>query len=400
MSNSRLFVANWFKKAGKSARDATKDPKLFSTLYLDYLDILQNLKFKSTESKVRPLTAAILEHAYNEYVSFRLKEDLSKALVNFICEQENMEKLHQWIKALTGKVDPKDVCVIAHWLWMVKRKAYGMTVKHHIMPVLYGSQGTGKSVALENLINPIEEYRLSIRMDQLADERVFEGLAHHFIVVFDELQGVERTDMNALKKQITTTYNSYRKLHTHALVNVPMRCSFIGASNKAINESFTDSTGMRRFWEVACSEQIDWDVITSLDYTALWQGINEKLESGYLTGPMLQEVSTAQLELVNKEDVDEFIVETALKSKDATLFKEICHEELYETYTSWTGRVGARFRLSSSVFGKKLKKRLPNRTVKNAHGVEKRIYAINTNSEVMPSSRTEKLLKESSDGQH
>lgn len=380
--NPRQFVSGWFAKNNKTARDATRNPGMFSSLCLDYQQFYAIFRSRNPDVKTKPLPESMLLHAYNEFLYASLEQTTLQAMVPFECKVENLDLLQKWMTAVTGDSSPKHLAVMAHWVWMVKRRGFGLSVKHQVMPIIFGPQGGGKTVALEHLIRPLEEYRLAIAMHQLADSRVYEGFANHFVVVFDELQGIERTDMNALKKQITTNYNSYRKLHTHSVLSIPMRCSFIGATNKPVAESFNDSTGMRRFWEIVALPKLDWETISSLDYEELWRGINEKNENGYLTGEMLEAVAAEQQALVNKDDLEEFIEQSALATNESEP-AEISAEALYEAYVHWTGRNGITNRLNSIWFGRKMSRRLKNHTKKNKFGIAKRTYFVNSLSFIL-----------------
>lgn len=392
VTDPRAFVRYWFNSNTKTARAALREPSLLDSIRLDYEPLFYKVKSLNMDRKLNKIGPKLIEYAFNEYVQAQLKEEMNKALRPLACVQENLEHIKNWVVAVTGNSNPNDVAVMAHWVWLIKRNGFALPVKHQIMPVLYGPQGGGKTVALEKLISPVSGYRLTIGMNQLSDERVFEGMANNYVVLFDELQGVERADMNALKKQITTTHNSYRKLYSHSVLQAPMKCSFIGATNRPINESFNDSTGMRRFWQINALLKLNWDLIGEIDYTALYKGIDENKEEGYMTGEQLQDVHKSQQNYVNKDHVEEFVSDNALRpdSENVTL---ICQEELYTAYSLWSGRVGIQRRLDLSWFSRKLIGRLAHRFVKNSKGHERRVYEINSNADIVPGTGTDRLLK-------
>ncbi len=381
--DAREFTKFWFKSNNKTALEVRKNPVSFSSFCLDYGEFFHKVRMNSGDFRARPLQESALKHAFVEYINATAEADVLSAFDGLLCKAENLAPLIAWVTGVTGTADQKDVAIMAHWLWQVKRRGTGQSVKHQIMPVLYGLQGGGKTVALEKLIAPISNYRLTISMSQLGDERVFEGLSRNYVTLFDELQGIERTDMNSLKKQITNNSNSYRKLYTHEMTNIPMRCSFIGATNKPVAESLNDSTGMRRFWELATLPKLDWAMISSIDYTALWQGIDENKEDGYLIGETLQSVLKHQQALVNKDDLDEFIsqhdIQAAETSSDVIT---VLNCDLYDAYVFWAGRVGITSRLNAIWFGRKLSKRLPYEMAKSKDGVAQRAYKINLHNKL------------------
>jgi len=355
--NAREYVQYWAYIYHYTARNLSKGGNVLAKLRLDYIDFFKMVALDALPNKIKKVSDRSLEDALCEFIELGLEKELKEALTSYKCSKENLNPLLTWIKAVTGKTDEKDMAVIAHWMWLVKRKALNMPVKHQIMPVLFGPQGGGKTVAIEKLIYPLETFRLAISMHQLSDERTYDGLANNFIVVFDELQGVERTDMNALKKQITTNYNTYRKLHTHIVVSVPMRCSFIGATNRPISESFNDSTGMRRFWELVTLDKLDWEAIGSIDYKELWIGIDENNNEGYLKGDRLLEVHQEQHKHVNKEQIDEFLEDVYLRPESSESTVEVCLEDLFPSYIHWTAKMGINKKMTKDYLKKRLIKR-------------------------------------------
>ncbi len=374
----RVYMQFWFKVRNLSARSAMTEPNLFGTIYLDYLNLFKQYRFNNPNFKAQALTEKVLLHAYIEYIDLQRKEDLLNAMNGYECIREDLNPLKTYVKAVTGHERPTDIAVLAHWIWLVKRKARGLECIHQIMPIFYGKQGGGKTMALKRLIAPFVDFQMNMKMNQLADERQFEGFANNFVILFDELQGIERTDVNALKNQITTDFNSYRKLHTHATLSVPQRCSFIGATNRPVAENFSDSTGMRRFWEIITADILDWTAINSIDYKSLWQGIDERLDSGYLTGDILQSVQSEQQALVNADDLDIFIADQGLKY-DNDDFKLVSSEDLYNSYVYWAARNGIFNKMNAIWFGRKMVRRLPN----EANGRNKRLYKVNTEFELI-----------------
>lgn len=361
--NARYYLQYWLSKSNKTARIISRTATSLSTLCLDYEEFYTQVVKEEFPNKVKKLTNQSLEHALIELLDSALQEELFAAMPPFKCDFENLDPVRNWVKAVTGKLDSKDLAVMAHWLWSVKRKALDLPTKHQIMPVLFGPQGGGKTVAIENIVRPFDAFKLSIGMHQLADERAFEGMANNFIIVFDELQGVERTDMNSLKKQITTTHNSYRKLHTHTLITSPMRCSFIGATNKPIRESFSDSTGMRRFWELVAMPKLDWAALENINYRDLWIGIDESLPDGYLKGELLASVLEEQSTFTNKEPFEEFMLDCFIHP-EADETAEVELSKLYTAFVHWCGENGVTSRADRIWFNRKIRRKLEFRAAR------------------------------------
>lgn len=377
--DARIYVEFWFFKANKTARDGINDPHLFGSMYLDYN---QTARRERSQLKHPPksLTKDELFYAFEEYVVKRYDEEQREILKALSCATEDLNPLNDWLSALVGVSDELDLAVLAHWCWLVKRKSFGMPVRYHIMPVLFGPQGSGKTEALKALVSPYNDYLMSIKMDQLEDDRNYEGMSRNYIILFDELQSIERTDLNVLKHQITTDVNTYRKLHTHKVVNVKQNCSFIGATNKNLNESFSDSTGQRRFYELSVLEKGNWERVNSIDYRELWKGIDERREQGYLSGEILQQLFQAQKLLVNKEQVDLFIQEMNLEVTEGA--REVSLASLYIEYQAWCISSGIRKPSDKSWFSKKLINRKINTKVIKINKRDVRYFYINKESAI------------------
>lgn len=350
--NARLFMPEWFKYRGMTLAKLRSTTNWLPILRLDYEDMLQAFKFQS-KKKVKGLDFKQLEAAFIERSVIFEKEYRAKLLKELDCEKENLKPLKEFVLAVTGKQDELDIAVLAHWLWQVKRRSNALNSNWPIMPVFKGEQGGGKSYAVRALLEPYAEFTVTPKLDKLSDERYYHSLSENYVAFFDELQGAERADLNALKNQITTPTNTYRELYTKISKTVPMVASFIGATNKPLAESLTDSTGMRRFYEVQCLATLDWTLINNFDYRAIWLGIDERKNEGYMTHEILKKLNLVQQALVHKEEVELFIEEMGLFPTEEEC-KSISTKTLYQHYRDWAMSEGLTRPLSCSWFTRKL----------------------------------------------
>lgn len=352
--NARDFIRFWFPYRSLSVQKALANPLSINTMILDYGEFLLGYS-KQQMKRLRGVKETDLKYAYEEYIAENATKERIEILEAFRCAKEDRSELELWIKAITGEVDVMSLSVISHWLWMVKRRGYGLDTVYQIMPIIFGEQNGGKSSAVTALIKPLHMFQLNMGLQQISDERRFEAMSQHLIIFFDEMQGAERTDMSALKNQITTKRNSYRKLYTHGMATVPMTCSFIGATNKNVNEMLYDSTGMRRFFEIKALDKLDWKVINNLDYDAVWRGIDENRDYGYLVGDVLDLVLDKQKLLVNEEDIEVYIREREITKPGPT--KSISATILFKDYERWYTEAGIKKPLSRTTFVRRLQNR-------------------------------------------
>jgi hypothetical protein len=336
--------------------------QIFDTMYLDYLEKVKahnksvailNEERKRGEPKVANIVAIqekVLQKALSELITEEKIRFRAEVIAQFKCSQENLAPLLDFILALTGKQDPADVAVLAHWLWQVKVKMLDRSPSYHLMPIFYGKQEGGKTVALNKLIGPINNFRLNINLDQMGDDRYFRAMSENYVIVFDEMQGAQRADIDALKKQVTIDYNDYRPLGTNEIYKVRQSCSFIGATNRPVSEQIVDSTGMRRFWQLNCMDKLNWDLLNSIDYIAMWQGINEARQDGYVLD-QINNIRATQEDMVAKDDLQMYLEIRGLLGPGP--FKRLSAIELYKDYKEWALDNGHK-PLNSSWWARKL----------------------------------------------
>lgn len=356
--DSREYVMFWFGKSDLTVQGANSRVSTFNTFYLDYIAMYKQMVFARLavgDKAPKPLPERELRLAFDEYIDIKGLTEVGAACEHLSFNGSTLEPLREWVTAVTGTVIETDLAVMAHWLWLIKRKSLGLPVKHHIMPIIFGPQNGGKTTAIEALSSPIKKFKLNLKLSSLADERMYKGFSYNLVAFFDELQNIDKTDLNVLKNQITTQQNTFRPLHTNLLINGPMNCTFIGASNKPINENFSDSTGMRRFYQINALPRVLWEEINRIDYVAIWRCIDETSREGYLTGAVLSEVQVKQESLVNKDDFTTFLEESGLAPKDGAETQLIATSQLYVGYQDWCAKNGVKRPYSSVYFNTRLK---------------------------------------------
>lgn len=367
LRDPRLYVLYWTAENGitVSPRGELKDPigrhtiGVFNSMYLDYKE--QVRKHNAIEAQKAPnqrdTVAAVAEKdlskALSERIDLEVAEFRRKRAETLACQGENLEPLKKLVRAVTGDENPVHVGVMAHWLWLVKRKFLGRPVSYHIMPILFGPQGSGKTVALTKLLAPISNWQLNIKMNQLGDERYYVSMSQNFVVLFDEMQGVSRVDVDVLKNQMTADTNDSRILGTHTVVKVPQSCSFIGATNKPISEQILDTTGMRRFFQIDTLDKVDWEAINSIDYEELWVGIDESKSRGYIE-EHLEAIQEIQAEMTAIDPIDQFIQDFRITPPTQKSEKFVLNTDVYEAYRRWCEDNGINRPLDSMWLGRRL----------------------------------------------
>ena len=126
-------------------------------------------------------------------------------------------------------------------------------------------------------------------------------------------------------------------------------CTLIGTSNLPLSLMIKDVSGMRRFYEIEIKERCDWELINSIDYEALWLGVDEQEDTPAIE-TCRNQIEAQQEENRDKCSVEQWIDEYELKLGDV---KNILND-VYSHYSHFCRNSGL-FTDSKRLFGIKLK---------------------------------------------
>lgn len=255
--------------------------------------------------------------------------EITKITQKFSHKPSNTDPIATWVQAVSGKVSKLDIAVMKHFIWQVKRKLNGHSVDHHMMPVIFGKSGAGKSVAVARLIAPLKSVTLQTDMGIFEDAFSRRAFSRNFIVFFDELHGSDSADVNAMKQIITAPFIEWRAMRSERVMSAPQNSTFIGCSNDPVKDRIKDPTSSRRFWQITCTDKVDWEAINSINYEELWSSVDE-------TGPApvlecLDEVRMVQEKEIRAKDITEQWIEEIC---EVVPFDEsaLTTSELYESF--------------------------------------------------------------------
>lgn len=113
------------------------------------------------------------------------------------------------------------------------------------MVILEGKQGTYKSTVLREIIGDAWFSESSSALDNKDFEQ---SLVGKIIVEFDELDQFRKSDVNLIKKKLSTASDDYRPSYGRENIKVGRTCIFVGTTNQ--DSYLKDPTGARRFWPV------------------------------------------------------------------------------------------------------------------------------------------------------
>lgn len=217
------------------------------------------------------------------------KPDINDAVRRYIVDQRDgalhdlrmifqKRREFDWHELVTQCFDTRHVgkefvvAVLRHFVWQVQRKLAGQPVFHHLMPVLHGRQGGGKTYFIERFVAPLIEVTGYADFGQIADERMID-LWRNFILVLDEMAKASKTDIETVKHVITAQTLERRPMRTNAMVTIPQNATFVGASNHRVAEMIRDDTGNRRNVELFYVRPVDDDYLSTVDWHSAWSSV-------------------------------------------------------------------------------------------------------------------------------
>ncbi|MBL7670746.1 MAG: hypothetical protein JNM39_09685 [Bdellovibrionaceae bacterium] len=348
LTDPRLFVQYWFKEKNLTVKanlilneqNQTFDADLvFKSMWLDYKrDLFTENSERSSDERIRGFVEGDLKKAFEEFLEKKRQDALNIIRESIKSSGENLGELRRFLIAATGKCSEIELAVMAHSIWQVKRKLFNRKVKDHVMVVLRGPQGGGKTEALKVLFEPVKAWFKNASLKEVADER-WKLLFRNALVIFcDELQHAEWASVDSLKNIISSDELETRILGTNTYSNVRQNCTFIGASNRPLAEIIRDPSGMRRFFEIETLPKMDWQMINNLDVLALWRGIDENCNETYIE-PFKHEIGIIQKDLILPDGEEEFIGYFNLldSSTEREFLSNNAVYKLYEHYCKQNG---------------------------------------------------------------
>jgi hypothetical protein len=329
-----------------------------------------NLDYAAYRNPKAGITEKALDRAFVEYVANHRERTLSavgeQLAHDFLTAERGAADLERFTSIITGKspADPVDVAVLQQFIWQVKRKLFDRPVEWHLMPVLSGPQGSGKSVAVERLLAPVRALTLTGKgVNFVADERNYKALSEHYVCFFDEMSGASKADVDDLKQVISAKTNDFRPLHTNNNVKVAQNCTFIGVSNKDIRDLIRDASGMRRYYQLQTrgyDRATEADLFTEncriineeIDFVAIWQSVDENRDEAY-TKSLAVQLAEHQEKIRSFSSVEEWLIEGAIEPGEHA--KQLT--SLYDEYVEFCQRSGRRDVVYRTTFSRELKGR-------------------------------------------
>lgn len=257
-----------------------------------------------------------------------------------------LAELRRFARALQPHATPEEheftTQVFASFVWQVKSKIFGRPITDHLMPVIYGPQGVGKSTAILRLLRPIRPYVADSKMDIFSDNFSRNTFTENYIVFFDEMAGAERTDVDRLKNHISADLISGRAIYTSKVDKLPQNSTFIGCSNRSVRDLVWDSTGMRRFVEIEVGAMhlpaisgyefvgdTKKDYANPIDFKKIWESV--PLDKANPIHTIHEQITEHQAKLRAQTYTELWVIDEDLEPGETRVSKKV----VYAGFRNW-----------------------------------------------------------------
>jgi hypothetical protein len=159
--------------------------------------------------------------------------------------------------------------VLKKFVHQARIKLADRKVLHHLMPVIHGPQGCGKTFLMEKMLQPVKEATSWSNFEQITDDRNI-ALWNSLVIVLDEMARANKADVETIKHVVTAETLDRRPMRSNNTVPVKNRAVMIGASNHRLDELIKDETGNRRFVELIFKSGAPRNMINNFNFHDMW----------------------------------------------------------------------------------------------------------------------------------
>jgi len=242
-----------------------------------------------------------------------------------------------------------------NWWVSMAARVLNPGCKNDCMIILEGFQGTGKSTALDILAGGW----FGENNERLGSKDFAISLQGKLIVEFAELDYFSTSDIDTLKRVVSSRIDRFRPPYAKTEKDFPRQCVFVGTTNK--KEYLQDETGARRFWPVHTTEAnlkyikenrdqlfaeaatlhasgtTWWEMPTSATTAQEARRVHSENEGAMLEWALVQEEFTMQECAFGalKIDIDKFYADTRIQKIMQKIFrakKFHCRKKNSKTY--------------------------------------------------------------------
>lgn len=218
---------------------------------------------------------------------------------------DGTHRLDSWlVKYLGAHDDDADYLAFVgkKWLTAAVKRIYEPGCKFDHVLVIEGSQGRGKSTALEYMATFGGEpyFTDNVKIGDISRDNTIMMLQGSVIVELAELAGFNKKDDEEIKGWITLKVDRCRRPYDKVVSHFPRQ--FVLAATTNTYDYLKDPTGNRRYWPIK-SGTMQLDLIAE-DRLQLWAEAVHLYKSGLYIGPNADEMEMAKIAQEKRLSVD------------------------------------------------------------------------------------------------
>jgi energy-coupling factor transporter ATP-binding protein EcfA2 len=238
----------------------------------------------STDNIKRILSDMELQYRKNEFLKFKKNIEFDSTIeINFF--QELLKII------LPDNKDRMYEIILRQVIWTIKRRLYGLSDYCPIFVSVYGKAGSGKSEFLKSMFSIMPsalKSRASNANELFNDERQSFRFVENYVIIMDELTGLDKSDLNKLKNRIDEDKIVFRQLGFNKTSEGRNNAQLIGTSNTHLSNTLTTDVDIRKWAEIQIHEY-DNDLVPQkmveplhkFDWLSLWKSINQNEPSPF-----------------------------------------------------------------------------------------------------------------------
>ena len=286
----------------------------------DHRDLVLTEEIQNFDEGLQRISTKLVHEGVMLYSGVRRRNVLTDWLNSL--EWDGQFRLDNCLSVYCGAKDSAFIREAGRcWLLAAVARAYNPGTKFDHVLILEGDQGIGKSTVFAVLANGwLDE------LNTFSGKEAAEKLDGVWIIEIAELAAMRRSDVETVKKFITTTHDRYRPAYGRHAVDKPRTCVFGGTTNS--KDYLPDSTGNRRFWPIHC-EAINVSGLRQ-DRDQLWAEAVVRYQRGesFLLSEEARTEAVEEQEERYQVDAWEEPISEYLKSHDGVTTAEILERAL------------------------------------------------------------------------
>ncbi len=286
----------------------------------DHRDLVLTEEIQNFDEGLQRISTKLVHEGVMLYSGVRRRNVLTDWLDSL--EWDGQFRLDNCLSVYCGAKDSAFIREAGRcWLLAAVARAYNPGTKFDHVLILEGDQGIGKSTVFAVLANGWSD-----ELNTFSGKEAAEKLDGVWIIEIAELAAMRRSDVETVKKFITTTHDRYRPAYGRHAVDKPRTCVFGGTTNS--KDYLPDSTGNRRFWPIHC-EAINISGLRQ-DRDQLWAEAVVRYQRGesFLLSEEARTEAVEEQEERYQVDAWEEPISEYLKSHDGVTTAEILEDAL------------------------------------------------------------------------